>query len=207
MPRAEARGAHWVKPKLVAEVAFAEFTADGVAAPRQLPRPPRRQAGRGSGGRKAAAGARRAPEDDVKISNPERLVFPDANGSPRASSPTIIRAVAPLMLPWAANRPLISLVRCPRGRGKKCFFQKHDAGTFGAHVHHIPIAEKNGEVEDYLYVDEPAGIVTCVQMGTIEFHGWGSRVADVEKPDRLVFDIDPDEGLGFDKVKKAARDI
>ena len=71
----------------------------------------------------------------------------------------------------------------------------------------IPIAEKNGQIEDYLYVEDAAGIVACVQMGTIEFHGWGSSVADVEKPDRLVFDLDPDEGLGFDEVKRAARDL
>ena len=58
-----------------------------------------------------------------------------------------------------------------------------------------------------MFVKDPAGIIACVQMGTIEFHGWGSRVEDVEKPDRLVFDIDPDEGLEFEHVKKAARDL
>jgi bifunctional non-homologous end joining protein LigD len=110
------------------------------------------------------------------------------------------------MLPWVANRPL-TLVRCPQGRAKKCFFQKHDAGTFGQHVHQIPIEEKRGEIEDYIYVAEQAGLMTCVQMGAIEFHGWGSRTADVEKPDRIVFDIDPDEGLAFGHVKKAARDL
>jgi bifunctional non-homologous end joining protein LigD len=110
------------------------------------------------------------------------------------------------MLPWAANRPL-SLVRCPQGRSKKCFFQKHDAGTFGASVLHVPIEEKKGEIEDYIYIADQTGLMTCVQMGTIEFHGWGSSVEDVEKPDRLVFDIDPDEGLEFEHVKKAARDL
>jgi bifunctional non-homologous end joining protein LigD len=107
---------------------------------------------------------------------------------------------------WTADRP-ISLVRCPQGRAKKCFFQKHDAGSFGAHVHHIPIVEKNGKTEDYLYVADVAGILTCVQMGTIEFHGWGSKVGKVERPDRLVFDLDPDEALGFEEVKRAARDL
>ena len=53
-------------------------------------------------------------------------------------------------------------------------------------------------MEDYLYVDGPAGVLACVQMGTIEFHGWGSKVADVEKADRIVFDLDPDDGLDFD---------
>jgi bifunctional non-homologous end joining protein LigD len=111
-----------------------------------------------------------------------------------------------VMAPWTANRP-ISLVRCPQGRGRKCFFQKHDAGSFGDHVRHVAIVEKNGSKEDYLYVEDVAGILTCVQMGTIEFHGWGASVADVEKPDRLVFDIDPDEGLSFAEVKRTARDL
>src|SRR3546814_16733529 len=100
------------------------------------------------------------------------------------------------MLPWAANRP-ISLVRCPQGRGKKCFFQKHDAGSFGKHVRHVDIAEKDGSVEPYLYVENGDGLVQCVQMGTIEFHGWASSVATLEQPARLGFDLDPDEGLGF----------
>ena len=110
------------------------------------------------------------------------------------------------MMEWAANRPL-SLVRCPQGRARKCFFQKHNTGSFGPHVHQIPIEEKAGQIEDYVYVGDTAGIIACTQMGTIEFHGWGSCVAEVEKPDRLVFDIDPDEGLSFDQVKRTARDI
>jgi bifunctional non-homologous end joining protein LigD len=110
------------------------------------------------------------------------------------------------MLEWAGQRPL-SLVRCPQGRGKKCFFQKHNTGSFGPSVHQIEIVEKKGEIEDYVYVEDVAGILACVQMGTIEFHGWGSKTAQVEKPDRLVFDLDPDEGLGFAEVRRAAQDL
>ena len=68
----------------------------------------------------------------------------------------------------------------------------------------IPIEEKDGETEDYLYFDDIRGLLACVQMGTMEFHGWGSKVDKVECPDRLVFDLDPDEGLDFGKVKEAA---
>ena len=95
----------------------------------------------------------------------------------------------------------------PQGRARKCFFQKHNTGSFGPHVHQIAIEEKKGEIEDYVYVEDVAGVIACTQMGTIEFHGWGSSVAEVEKPDRLVFDIDPDEGLGFDQGKRTARDL
>lgn len=143
--------------------------------------------------------------DDVKISNPDRVIFPDAKVT-KGDLAAYYRAVAPVMLPWVANRT-VSLVRCPQGRAKNCFFQKHDSGTFGDHVLHVPIEEKDGHKEDYLYVEDSAGLIACVQMGTIEFHGWGSRVADVEKPDRIVFDLDPDEGLDFGLVKRAAKDI
>src|SRR5690606_26515357 len=79
--------------------------------------------------------------------------------------------------------------------------------SFGPDVHHVPITEKDGQTEDYLYIDSAAGILACVQMGTIEFHGWGSRSGDVELPDRMVFDLDPDTGLDFADVKRAAKDI
>jgi bifunctional non-homologous end joining protein LigD len=204
VPRAEARGAQWLKPKLVAEVAFAEYTADKVV---------RHASFLGlRGDKKAKEVVAEMPqklldeaEDDVRISNPDRVIFPDAKVT-KGDLAAYYRALGAPMLAWTAKRP-ISLVRCPQGRAKKCFFQKHDTGSFGPHVHHVPIREKDGGKEDYLYVEDSAGIVACVQMGTIEFHGWGSRVADVEKPDRIVFDLDPDEGLGFDAVKKAARDI
>ena len=147
----------------------------------------------------------RSMSKPVKISNRDRVIFPEADVT-KGELADYYAKVAPIMLPWAANRP-ISLVRCPQGRGKHCFFQKHDAGSFGEHVHHVDIREKDGSVEPYLYVDDADGLVTCVQMGTIEFHGWGSSVATLEQPDRMVFDLDPDEGLGFDVVKKAAEDL
>jgi bifunctional non-homologous end joining protein LigD len=204
VPRAEARGAHWVKPKLVCEVAFAEFTAEGVV---------RHASFLGlRGDKKAAEVVEETPQpversagDGVKISNRERVLFPDA-GVTKGELVDYYRTIGPMMMEWAARRPL-SLVRCPQGRARKCFFQKHNTGSFGPHVHQIPIEEKKGQIEDYVFVEEAAGIVACTQMGTIEFHGWGSSVAEVEKPDRLVFDIDPDEGLGFDEVKRTARDL
>lgn len=200
---ATARKVHWLKPELVAEIAFAEFTASGsvrhasflglrsdkeakeVTPEKQQPAP--------------------APESDVTISSRDRIIFPEAKAT-KGDLADYYAAVAPLMLPHAARRP-ISLVRCPQGRAKKCFFQKHDSGSFGDHVHHVPIREKDGGHEDYLYVDDADGLLACVQMGTIEFHGWGSHVDALEKPDRMVFDLDPDEGLAFADVKKAAADI
>jgi bifunctional non-homologous end joining protein LigD len=203
-PRAAVRRAHWIKPELVAEVAFTEFTADNVV-----------RHGSFIGLREDKEPAEIAPEkpaappalpaNKVRISNPERVIYPDS-GITKGQLADYYAQVSGIMMPWVANRP-ISLVRCPQGRAKKCFFQKHDAGSFGEHVHHIPVREKNGSMEDYLYVDSAEGLLTCVQMGTIEFHGWGSLAPDYEKPDRMVFDLDPDEELGFEQVKTAAIDL
>lgn len=144
-------------------------------------------------------------EESVRISNRDRVIFPES-GQTKGNLADWYMAVAPIMLPFAAHRP-VSLVRCPQGRANKCFFQRHDSGSFGKHVHHVAITEKDGEAADYLYVDSVEGLLACVQMGTIEFHGWGSRADDVEMPDRLIFDLDPDEGLDFAEVKSAARHI
>lgn len=139
------------------------------------------------------------------ISHADRPIFPESHVT-KGDLADYYRRMGPAMLPWIAHRP-ISLVRCPQGRARKCFFQKHDSGGFGPHVHTVPIVEKSGSAADYLYVDDVGGILACVQMGTIEFHGWGARVGDVERPDRMVFDLDPDVGIGFGDVKQAARDI
>jgi bifunctional non-homologous end joining protein LigD len=201
--RPESRGVTWLEPRLVAEIAFAEFTHDGSV---------RHASYLGLRGDKQADEVvpevpQETPAADppVKISNRERVIFPDS-GQTKGELADYYATVAPLMLPWLAGRP-ISLVRCPQGRAKKCFFQKHDSGSFGPSVHHVPVTEKRGNVEDYLYVEDGEGLLTCVQMGTIEFHGWGSRASDVEAPDRMVFDLDPDEGLDFEDVKSAAKDI
>jgi bifunctional non-homologous end joining protein LigD len=77
----------------------------------------------------------------------------------------------------------------------------------GDKVKHVAVTENDGEVADYLYVDDAKGVLQCVQMGAIEFHGWGSKIDPLEKPDRLVFDLDPDVGLDFDKVKEAAEKL
>jgi bifunctional non-homologous end joining protein LigD len=205
-PRAAVRGAHWVEPKLVAEIAFAETTPDGVLRHSSfLGLREDKKAADVVAEKPVPVETTPVPEVHVKVSSRDRLIFPDSDVT-KGDLADYYAQLAPAMLPWAANRP-ISLVRCPQGRAKRCFFQKHDAGTFGDYVHQVPIREKDGSTENYIYIDDVDGLVTCVQMGTIEFHGWGSSVATLEQPDRMVFDLDPDEDLGFDVVKKAAEDI
>ena len=133
------------------------------------------------------------------------MIFPESKLTKGDLADYMVQTAA-LSLPWIAHRP-ISLVRCPQGRAKHCFFQKHDAGSFGEAVHHVDVREKNGTIEPYLYVVDAEGLVACVQMGTIEYHGWGSSVTALEQPDRLVFDLDPDEGLDFADTKRAAEHL
>ena len=213
VPRADRKGAHYIKPEMVAEIAFTEFTTENilrhpsfialredkpanevvVETPKHLPK---------------GAKTRKHPTPEslgVTISSPDRAIYPTEKIT-KYELAEYYAAIDPLLMVDVANRP-ITLIRCPQGRAKKCFFQKHDTGSMGEDVKHVPIKEKKGGVQDYLYVDDIRGVLSCVQMGTIEFHGWGSRADDVEHPDRLVFDLDPDEGLNFADVRDAARRI
>ena len=209
VPRADRRGSHFIKPELVAEIAFTEFTGDGILrhpsfiglredkpASQVVVETPKHL------DKKEKGGSRTAESFGIRITNPERVIFPE-DGLTKADLANYYAAVEPLIMIDAANRPM-TLIRCPQGRGKKCFFQKHDSGSFGPDVKHVPIREKNGSTEDYLYFDDMKGLLALVQMGTVEFHGWGSKIDKVEYPDRLVFDLDPDVGLDFAKVKEAA---
>ena len=202
-PRAAVRGAHWVTPKLVAEIAYAETTPDGVLRHSSfLGLREDKDASEVVAETPAPSPRSTATASTIKVSNPDRVIFPDTDIT-KGELADYVALVAPIMLPWTGHRP-ISLVRCPQGRAKACFFQKHDAGSFGDAVHQTPIVEKDGATENYLYVDDTDGLVACVQMGSIEFHGWGSSVATLEQPDRMVFDLDPDEGLDFNDTKAAA---
>ncbi|WP_145205976.1 DNA ligase D [Sphingobium sp. B2] len=204
-PRAAVRGATWIKPRLVAEIAYIEFTKEGVLRHSSylgLREDKKPEAVVLEVEAPVMTAVRPAGTSGVKISNRDRVIFPEGKLT-KGEMADYYEAVADIMLPWAGSRP-VSLVRCPQGRDKNCFFQKHDAGSFGESVKQVVILEKDGHEEPYLFVDSADGLLTCVQMGTIEFHGWGARIEDVEKADRLVFDLDPDDGLEFKDVVAAA---
>jgi bifunctional non-homologous end joining protein LigD len=113
--------------------------------------------------------------------------------------------VAPIMLPFLERR-LLNLFRCREG---KCFFQRNrehppTGKEFDDLVHFAPVKQKNGRTEQYLYVESAEEITACAKVQTVEFHGWGSRAGEVETPDRLVIDLDPDPKLSFETIKDAA---
>ncbi|KQQ82538.1 DNA ligase [Xanthomonas sp. Leaf131] len=142
--------------------------------------------------------------DGITITHPERVVFPKI-GISKGDVADYYRAVAPLVLAEIARRPL-SLLRCPDGIGGECFFQKHEGRHLGAHIKAIPLKQKSG-TEDYIYVEDAAGLLELVQMNTLELHPWGAQIDDPEHPDRLVFDLDPGDDVSWPDVVAAARDI
>lgn len=141
----------------------------------------------------------------MKLTHPERVIFPERKFT-KGDLAAYYRAVAPLLLPFAAHRPL-SLVRCPQGVSGHCFFQKHAGESFGSHLTPVMIAEQDGAEVAYIALADSAGLLDCVQMGTIEFHAWASPAHAVEQPDRMIFDLNPDEGLPFAEVTRAAEAI
>jgi bifunctional non-homologous end joining protein LigD len=97
-------------------------------------------------------------------------------------------------------------VRCPKGISEACFFKKHP-GPGSKGIVTIPVVNSDGEAEEYFYIEDASGLLYEAQMGTLEFHVWGSRVETLERPDMMVFDLDPDEGMGLDRVRQGVRDI
>jgi bifunctional non-homologous end joining protein LigD len=140
----------------------------------------------------------------VRLSSPEKVLYPEQGITKRALA-EYYEAVADWMLPHVVNRP-ISLVRCPAGRAKKCFFQRHAGSGVPPQLSEVDIPgfEESGA---YLYITDASGLMALVQMGVLEIHPWGSRVDKPERPDRIVFDLDPGAGLAFADVVRAAKDV
>ncbi|MBJ7574355.1 DNA ligase D [Luteimonas sp. MC1828] len=194
------RTVHWVRPELVAEVAFRGWAKEGLLRQAAFKRLRIDKAARDVEEPQVA-------KDEVtagRITSPDRVVFEGAKYT-KGDVAEYYRSVADWMLPELAGRPL-SLLRCPDGTKGQCFFQKHHAESLGDDVRSIVLKQKSGK-EPYLYIDDIAGVIDLVQMNTLEFHPWGSRVDDPELPDRLVFDLDPGEGLGWADVVRSARDV
>jgi bifunctional non-homologous end joining protein LigD len=135
------------------------------------------------------------------LTNLDKVLYPET-GTTKAAYIAYLAVISETMLPQIANRPL-TLVRCPDGRGK-CFFQKHIKDGTPPPVKAVPIAEDDGTESQYMQVDDLAGLVALAQMGALEIHTWGAHADKVERPDLLVFDLDPDEGLAWDAVVAGA---
>ena len=205
-----AKGAVWVTPNLVVEVDFAELTADGhirhgsylgLRADKdakdvtpEVPTPV-----------KTSAENRKLTIAGIAISHADRVVFPDT-GITKSDLARYYDQAGGRLLAIGGKRPL-SLLRLPEGLDGERFFQKHAGTGLPKALHRIEIADNGGTPATYLDATRPAAFVAAAQMGTVEFHIWGARTDRLDRPDRLVFDLDPDEGLGWDVVRRAAVDL
>jgi bifunctional non-homologous end joining protein LigD len=204
------REARWVAPDMVVDIAFGGWTRDGLIRqgrfmglredkpakavvrekPAQTPR-----------ATKASTPAREEKLLGVTLTHPDKVLFPDC-GVTKRDLAEYLAAAAPHMSPYAADR-FVSLVRCPEGIEHEGFFQRHPGRGMDPVWQHAPVKTAHG-AEEYLYFTEGRALPAAAQLSVIEFHIWGSDRAHLEQPDRIVFDLDPDEGLPFMRVKDAA---
>lgn len=216
VPGAAGKGALWVRPELVAEVQFSTWTADKLV---------RQASFKGLREDKKAAEVRRevpdaslsqkapekkanasAPRLGFKVTHPDKVVDPETGVTKQALIDYYL-AVGPLMLPHVAGRPL-SLVRCPNGAGQKCFYQKQLGAGMPPGIEGVKIPNAKGSAtETYVTVPREEGLAGLAQMNVLEVHPWGSTNLDLEHPDRIIFDLDPDEAVSWATLGESALEV
>ncbi len=218
VPQTERKDAVWLEPKLVAQVAYTEWTRDGrlrhpsfkgLREDKQAREVHREQP---KDEEAPMATTRTAPAKKagdptfggITLTNPDRVLYPDI-GLTKLDLARYYEAVARFMLPYAVNRP-ISLVRCPEGYAKECFFQRHAMKGMSQAIKEIPIPGGESK-KKYLYIEDESGLFGLVQIGVLEIHDWGVSLDHINEPDRLVFDLDPDEGLDLAILKAASIEV
>lgn len=142
--------------------------------------------------------------DGVRLTSPDRVLYPE-QGITKRELAAYCLSVADRMLPHVAGRP-VTLVRCPAGRQKSCFYQRHAAAGAWPGIERIEIAGP-GPAATYLSIADRQGLIALVQLGVLEIHPWGARADRPDRPDRIVFDLDPGEGVAFADVVAAAHAV
>ena len=236
IPRNVRRGVRWVRPDLVAQISFAAWTADNLVRqaafkglredkpakevhrekPMQVTNTPSsREMKKASASHKpkSYAAARTAtPSTSATTELPIRLTHPEktldsVSGLTKEALARYYLAVSDRMLPHIAGRPL-TLVRCPEGSGKPCFYQKHSNQMLPADFESIDVVDrKTGKPEPYITLSTAKAIVELAQVGVLEIHPWGSRNDSLEQPDRIVFDLDPDVAISWKTLAAAADEV
>ena len=140
----------------------------------------------------------------VRLTHPDRVLYAD-QGITKRELALYYKAIADWILPQVENRPL-TLLRCPEGYGKECFYQRHTRDVVHGAIHSISIRDGKASAA-YLYIDSLSGLIALVQMGVLEIHTWGSRKDRLERPDRLIFDLDPDPSLPWRRLKEAGETL
>jgi bifunctional non-homologous end joining protein LigD len=229
------KGVHWIEPRLVAEVEFADWTADAIVRQasfqglredkdaRDVVYDPKTRAAvepaaepKKAPARPKQAGSRKAETDEpqrardgslifagVRLTHPDRILYPGTNLT-KLDVARYYAAVSDWALPQLAHR-LLTLVRSPAA-GMKTFYQKHIGDEAPEAIKRFNI-DGQEEPEIYPYIEDLPGLIGLVQMGVLEVHPWGSRIEKLEMPDRVTMDLDPDEGLPWQRVTGAAVDV
>ena len=229
------KGVHWIEPRLVAEVEFATWTADAILrqasfqglredkAPTEVVYDPKTRAAveRAPSPKKASARVqrpgsasvdRKAPErardgslafEGVRLTHPDRVLYAGTSLT-KLDVARYYAEIRDWVLPELSRR-LLTLVRSPAA-GMKTFYQKHIGAEAPEAIRRFNI-DSEAEPEIYPYIDDLPGLIGLVQMGVLEIHPWGSRVTKLELPDRVTMDLDPDEGLPWERVTEAAVEV
>ncbi len=205
------RDAVFVAPEVVCEVEFLTWSRENLVRQGLFqglredkdPHDIRREA---LGAKKVKGAPKSVPDDDtiagVRLSSPDKVLYPEMGLSKRGLA-EFVAEIGDRLLREVADRP-VSLVRCPDGPGKSCFYQRHGFKGLPDDVDDIDLGGSKGRT---LVVRSVRGLVGLVQLGVLELHPWGARIDRPDRPDRLILDLDPDEGLDFARVKAAAVDV
>ncbi len=228
----EAKGVHWVKPRLVAEIAFTEWTQDGslrhpsfqglredknaadvvrerpvhntdtklAKAATKPARPPQRKVAGGGSAKTKASPETSGTVAGVKLSHPDKLLYPESKLA-KQDLARYYENIGEWILPHLQERPL-SLVRCPDGWNGECFYQKHASKSVNPAVERVLVPEGGGKAT-YMAANSVSALVALVQWGVLELHPWGSRKPRLDRPDRLIFDFDPDDRVSWDELVAA----
>jgi bifunctional non-homologous end joining protein LigD len=220
VPASAAKGALWVRPELVAEVQFSTWTADNLvrqasfkglredkkATEVRREVPDASLAQKADPPKKAPAPAPAPKKLGFRVTHPDKIVDPET-GLTKQALVDYYLAVAPVMLPHVTGRPL-SLVRCPNGTGKKCFYQKHLGPGMPPGIDGVEIPDRKGKgTETYVTVQGEESLAGLAQMNVLEIHPWGSTNDDLEHPDRIIFDLDPDEAVSWPTLCESALEV
>jgi bifunctional non-homologous end joining protein LigD len=212
---------HWLKPTLVAQITYGSRTAEGILrhasfqglredkhAAEVTEEKPAKLAKIRSVSKPMAQekdyDAQNEELDGVRLTSPTKILYPDA-GLSKLDLARYYRDVAEWLLPHIADRPLV-LVRCPDGQAKECFYQKHPGQGTPDTLKRISIKQKSS-TEEYVVVDDVAGLISLAQIGALEVHAWGSRKDALDKPDRLIFDLDPDPSVPWKRVVESGHQV
>lgn len=229
------RGAVWIRPELVAEVEFRGWTHDdhirhaafkgvredkspseivrerprgavAVAAestPIKAAKAERAERRPKAGATKALASKNSDEVAGVPLTHPDRVLW-EEGGITKQGLAEYYEEIADWVLPHLVDRPL-SLVRCPSGAGKSCFFQKHAWAGLAEFIKRKVVRDESGE-EEILFIEDIQGLIALVQASVLEIHPWGSSLDDVDRPDRVVMDLDPGDGVAWPTIIEAARE-